>query len=284
MKIKKHLNEAIIGNCNMEKPEKEIETSGAVPEVYADAINQRKRRVKQIEDDFKESDKNIDEFVKDSSDNTVKGTADMKKMHLSEHLFEELTSTKLYKKAEEVADDLSDVLKAIRALDNTEDYIDEESIEYIVKAIDGLQDFAFAYSTIMDREDIFEATGTTVKKKRTRGPNEEKWGIDYSDTDLWLQIYDELDASLGNEGPGEQVNRFLKPKRGERYEYIYPHGQNDIIVGATKPEDFAFANKVADFYGVTTEAPKEDKNSRTNSYYKWSMVIRIPKDADPKEF
>jgi len=159
---------------------------------------------------------------------------------------------------------------------------EKEDVETLRHMIDMLMDFYHKYSTIMGDGEIFEAVEAPTKK-RTRGANEERWGIDYSDTDLWLQIYDELDASLENEGTGQQVNRFLKPKKGERYQYIYPHGDNDIIVGAMKPEDFAYAKKVADYYGVTYDEPKEDKNPRTNQYYKWTMVIHIPKELEPVE-
>lgn len=284
IKIKQSkLNEAIIGNCNMEVPEGTVETKGNVPEVYADAINQRRDREKKIADDFKEQDKAIEEFAKESqkTENKPKGTLAMKKLHLSEALFDEVYTPeiKLYRQAMDIADYLGEFMNKEVFLDNH--YFNEEDRTAMGKTFDALNDFAFKYSSIMDDENVFEAVEASEKKKRTRGANEERWGIDYSDTDLWLQIYDELDASLENEGAGQQVNRFLKPKKGERYQYIYPHGENDIVVGAMKPEDFAYAKKVADYYGVTYDEPKEDKNSRTNQYYKWTMVIHIPKEAEP---
>lgn len=278
------LNEAMIGNCNMEVPEGKIDTKGAVPEVYADAINQRRNREKKIADDFKEQDKAIEDFTKESqkTENKPEGTPEMKKLHLSESLFDEsfVVDTKLYKQAEDIASYLEEFMNS--GITSNEDYFDDEDREVLSKTLDTLYDFAQAYSTVMDNEDVFEAVETPEKKKRTRGANEERWGIDYSDTDLWLQIYDELDASLENEGEGQQVNRFLKSRKGDRYQYIYPHGDNDIIVGAQKPEDFAYAKKVADYYGVTYDEPQQDKNARTNDYYKWTMVIHIPKDAEPK--
>ena len=117
-----------------------------------------------------------------------------------------------------------------------------------------------------------------VKKKRTRGPNEKPDIADYSSEDLWYAVYDELSATTDNEGEGKTVNKQLKARRGERYEQVYPHGDTDLIVYAMKPEDFEFAKKVADHYGVVAEEPKEDKNPATNGYYKYSMVIRIPAD------
>lgn len=284
IKIKQSkLNEAIIGNCNMEVPEGNVETKGNVPEVYADAINQRRTREKKITDDFKGQDKAIEEFAKESqkTENKPKGTPEMKKLHLSESLFEDVNKS-ITEKAQDAAGSIEEFINTVDKTPDIEEFIEKEDIETLRHMIDKLMDFYHKYSTIMGDGEIFEAVAAPTKK-RTRGANEERWGIDYSDTDLWLQIYDELDASLENEGAGQQVNRFLKPKKGERYQYIYPHGDNDIIVGAMKPEDFAYAKKVADYYGVTYDEPKEDKNPRTNQYYKWTMVIHIPKELDPIE-
>lgn len=284
IKIKQSkLNEAIIGNCNMEVPEGTVETKGNVPEVYADAINQRRAREKKINDDFKEQDRTIEEFAKESqkTENKPKGTPEMKKLHLSESLFEDVNKS-ITEKAQDAAGSIEEFINTVDKTPDIEEFIEKEDIETLRHMIDKLMDFYHKYSTIMGDGEIFEAVAAPTKK-RTRGANEERWGIDYSDTDLWLQIYDELDASLENEGAGQQVNRFLKPKKGERYQYIYPHGDNDIIVGAMKPEDFAYAKKVADYYGVTYDEPKEDKNPRTNQYYTWTMVIHIPKELEPVE-
>jgi len=113
-------------------------------------------------------------------------------------------------------------------------------------------------------------------KKRVRSPNEEKDPWDYSSEDVWYAVYDELSASVDNEGKGQQVDKQIKAKRGERYEHVYPHGEKDIIVYAKSPEEFEFAKKVADHYGVTCEEPKRDENKNSNGFYKYSMVINMP--------
>lgn len=113
-------------------------------------------------------------------------------------------------------------------------------------------------------------------KKRVRSPNEEKDPWDYSSEDIWYAVYDELSASVDNEGKGQQVDKQIKAKRGERYEHVYPHGEKDIIVYAKDPEEFAFAKRVADHYGVTCEEPKRDENRNSNGFYKYSMVINMP--------
>lgn len=117
------------------------------------------------------------------------------------------------------------------------------------------------------------------KKKRTRGNNEKKELRDYSSEDLWLAVYDELCATVDNEGEGQQVYKQVKARKGERYEHVYPHGDTDLIVYAQNPEQFDFAKKVCDHYDVTYDEPKEDTNKSTNGYYKYSMIIHIPEDG-----
>ena len=94
-----------------------------------------------------------------------------------------------------------------------------------------------------------------------------------------LAVYDELSATTDNEGAGQQVDKQIKARRGERYEHVYPHGDNDIIIYATKPEEFDFARRVCDHYGVSCDEPKADKNKTTNGFYKYSMIIHIPEDG-----
>lgn len=159
IKIKQSkLNEAMIGNCNMEVPEGKVETKGAVPEVYADAINQRREREKKIADDFKEQDKTIEDFTKESqkTENKPKGTPEMKKLHLSESLFDEsfTVDTKLYKQAQDIANYLEEFMNS--GITSNEEYFDDEDREVLGKTLDTLNDFAQAYSTVMDNEEVFE--------------------------------------------------------------------------------------------------------------------------------
>lgn len=177
---KKNLNETLIGNCNMEVPEGNAETKGTVPGVYADAINQRRQRTDKIEQDFKEQDKFMDEFAKESqkTENNPKGTPQMKKMHLDESLFEEIENPKLYKSAERIANDIEQFLSDISNIENINDYLDDYDLKDIGKAMDALRDFAQAYSYTTDNEDIFEAVAeppvkptvdTTLYYKNKRG-------------------------------------------------------------------------------------------------------------------
>ena len=340
------MNENLLGKCNMEVPDPLETTQGVVPEVYANAIRERKAREEQITTDFKEAEDNLAEFEKETQRTqiNVKGTPEMKKMHLDESLFEATehpdkdalristdirdfmennddmlyneeeyftyedrralskassalaafaemyaddhlneavgkSTDPVYKQAEQIADAIQQFIDDNKELVNDREWFtDKVSLE---KAQRAFEDFAVKYAHIMDMGNVTEAVVTDEPKKKTRGKNEVKRPEDYSSADLWLQIYDELDASLENEGEGQQVNRFLKSRKGDRYQYIFPHGDNDIVVGATDPSKFEYAKKVADYYGVTYDEPKEDKNPSTNKYYKWTMVIHIPQDAPP---
>lgn len=142
-----------------------------------------------------------------------------------------------------------------------------EDIDPDFFAIDNEQILAESPTAVMD---------PPVKKKRKRGPNEKPDIADYSSMDLWYAVYDELSATTDHEGEGKTVNKQLKARRGERYEHVYPHGDTDIVVYAMDIEDLDFAKRVADHYGVIAEKPKKDNNPRTNGYYKYSMIIRIP--------
>lgn len=176
IKIKQSkLNEAMIGNCNMEVPEGKVDTKGAVPEVYADAINQRRDREKKIADDFKEQDKAIEDFTKESqkTENKIKGTPEMKKLHLSESLFDEsfIVDTKIYKQAQDIADYLEEFMNNDVFLNLA--YFDEYDREAMGRTFDALNDFAVRYSTIMDDENVFEdlneATDDKIYYKKKRG-------------------------------------------------------------------------------------------------------------------
>lgn len=152
----------------------------------------------------------------------------------------------------------------------------KSAYDYLVKK--GIKDAVM--HKIEDKDELVESpVAEPSVKKRARSENEKKYKGDYSSEDLWLAVYDELSAELDNEGSGQQVDKKIKAKKGERYEHVYPvEGSNDLVVYAMTPDKFDFAKRVCDYYGVTYDEPKEDKNRMTNSYYKYSMRIHIPED------
>lgn len=233
------LNEDLLHNKDF-NPDDELDVVATLP--YADVKERQSsiKRRKQLEDDMKEFNDQMKDFIDDTMrrEIDVKELGGMKVMKLSESLFE-------------------DVKVVSPAVD------DEELI---------------VTPTETSTEPLTESPVATVEpevKKRARGKNEVKFQSDYSAEDLWYQVMDELDASLDNEGEGQQVDKQLKARRGERYEKVFAHGDSDIIVYAPNEEDFAFAKKVCAHYGVTYDEPRYHKTAST-AYYPWSMVIHIP--------
>lgn len=234
MKFKQYkmssLNEAFFKTPVTACDDDDLEVVVAADPTYADALVQAEKTQKVLDDRFKDFNANMKEFAEDNNNREKEGKAKMelKKLHLSEGLFEDV-DPHLFRD-------------------------DEELVE----------------SPVVAEE---------PKKKRTRGENEKKERRDYSSEDLWLAVYDELCATVDNEGEGQQVYKQVKARKGERYEHVYPHGDSDLIIYAQSPEQFEFAKKVCDYYDVTYEEPKEDTNKNTNGYYKYSMIIRIPEDG-----
>ena len=104
------LNEHLFSKSYWNEDHAEEDFEMVVDPTYADALRGRKKDKKALDDTFKEQDKATDDFVKANheTENKPKGTKEMKKMKLSESLFEG-TATEtddLYYKAkrESVAD------------------------------------------------------------------------------------------------------------------------------------------------------------------------------------
>lgn len=246
MKFKKFrmspLNEALLGNQDLGSDD-ELDIVGTLP--YADAMerNRSKKRREVLEDSLEDFDDTMKDFIDDTMrrEINIKPTGEMKRMKLSESLFE----------------DVKVVSPAV----------DEE--ELIVEPTE---------TSTQQLTEAPVAAPEAPAKKRPRAENEKKWIGDYSSEDLWLAVYDELSATTDNEGEGQQVDKQIKARRGERYEHVYPHGDTDIIIYATKPEEFEFARKVCAHYGVTFDEPREWKNKNGSQHYRYSMVIHIPED------
>lgn len=135
------------GKANMETPDYEIKINGQVPIDYATAINDRQKRIDKIEKDFEKKDKLTDEFVDDNHDRFE----ERDKMKLKES-----TETKLYKRADKIANDIEDIINDISKI-NWEDFMTQGDFDTLNRAIEALQGFSTAYSYVMDNEDVFES-------------------------------------------------------------------------------------------------------------------------------
>ncbi len=285
--------------------------------VHAQA--ERKASRAQAEEATADQKKAVDQFDKENqADKKVPKNAAFKKLHLDESLLENAEERPepvryLWRWMEVgLADAIEDVYKT------DTDYIDlaySVKPELIERAVRQYDDLASLMEEIItcgmkienamaaqqrrrqpqnveedvdpdffeDDEEVIEEAAVEAPEKPKKGfgfgEREKKERRDYSSEDLWLAVYDELSATTDNEGDGNQVNKQIKAKRGERYEKVFPHGDTDIIIYAPSIEKFAFAKRVADHYGVTYDEPKEDKNKSTNGFYRYSMVIHIPEDG-----
>lgn len=98
MKLKmSKLNEELLRVNGLEEGEKlGTEPVTAVDPTYNDAVEEHKKIKDKLEDDFKEQNKQVDAFVKENqkTELKVKGTKEMKKMKLSESLFEDYIEEK----------------------------------------------------------------------------------------------------------------------------------------------------------------------------------------------
>ena len=144
------------------------------------------------------------------------------------------------------------------------------------------------YSFSTDNEDVFE--GLTEEEEvpknnysKKKEPRDKKTDllrnqIDTDVDDLWLDIYDELDATTSPQFV-KDMDRKFSAKKGERYNQVLPD-QDDpykIWVYGMKPEDFEFARKVADYYGVVMDEPELPGPRET--YYKLRAGIHVDKKA-----
>ena len=147
-KKKKRVSESFdAGKANMETPDYEIKINGQVPIDYATAINDRQKRVDKIEKDFEKKDKLTDEFIDDNHDRFE----ERDKMKLKES-----TETKLYKRADKIANDIEEIINDISKI-NWEDFMTQGDFDTLNKAIEALQGFSTAYSYVMNSEDVFES-------------------------------------------------------------------------------------------------------------------------------
>lgn len=111
----------------------DLDVQGAVSPTYADAVVRRARLVKELEDKFKSKNKEAEDFIKDNHNTEFKpkGTEGMKKMKLSEALFEgDLQETLTYDEPENpgrgqcaplVGDFTSDIKNAVAYLNDPEE-------------------------------------------------------------------------------------------------------------------------------------------------------------------
>ena len=281
------------GKINMEDPDYEIKIEGQVPITYASALNNRKRTIEKIKNDFKEKDKITNDFMNDMNPYIH---------HERKQIFKESSETKLYKRADNLADGIELLIQDISKI-NWEDFMTQSDFDILNKAVESLQGFSTAYSYVMDNEDIFEnknepvcpecgkspcicekedeneSSLLTERGKVTPNLNKPRTSVSkkdklYSKDDVWLKVYDELSSEIDNEGPNGEVYKQVDIPRGKRFVGPYSGpGDDDLTVYARTEDDLKWAKKIADHFGLKIEM-KKDTNSLTNKYYPFYAILR----------
>lgn len=343
------LNESVLSSIGADIDK--LDVVGTIDQSFVETAVEQTKRVEHSREALKDFHKNADDFIKTNHNRETKAVKDagLKKMKLSESIFDNYETVKLHTEDEDIVVSPADNKSVSPTINEAIDFGDPtamgrgacaplannytKTIQDCVAALDDERTANLAsiqltryYSELLDKKNEVEnfnaywterypamikfiddqvaliprnslnfddanesveepliespaAVAEPETKKRARSANEKKYKGDYSSEDLWLAVYDELSAELDNEGSGQQVDKQIKAKKGERYEHVYPvEGSNDIVVYATSPDKFEFAKRVCDYYEVTHDEPKEDRNSTTNEYYKYSMRIHIPED------
>lgn len=228
------------------------------PPTYADAVKVHKKKKKDAEDVIKEV--TPEEQKKETK---MPKTDDLKKMHLSESLFEDYDVRRTTNRLLDLAYDgvIGWDTIAIAALR----YMSEDDVAAMLRSMGD--------NLIPDENDLDEATNTAV------GYQDKIKVIEYDDEyadedeDLWTKVWNELDASMDP----QDCHRQVKAKRGERYQNIHTTINGDIVVYAENEGKLDFAKRVSDHYGLPYEV-REDKNPKTNGYYKVYLTIKFPEE------
>ena len=207
----------------------------------------------------------------------------------SEKCLKESVETKLYKRAENLADELDLLIAELGKVDHIEDYITHSDFDHLNKASEVLQDFAIQYNYTMDSENTYESLkeedDDTAKNNYTKKhePKDKKTDllrnqISTDIDDLWLDVYDELDATTS---PGfvKDMNRAFSVKKGGRYNQVKPDMKDPYKIWAygNTDEDFEFARKVADHYGIKIDEP--EKCGHGEPYYKLRIGLHVDQPA-----
>lgn len=172
------LNEALFADSTYE----EDEVTAVASPTYKDAINHKKRVNKEIEKRFKEKEKEKDAFVKDNhnTENKPKGTKEMKRMKLSEALFEGRDIRDV------VADHIDDKVDAM--LDNLSRVIMSEVDGYDAEWCDTDGQTAISHRLIQNKEAFINSV-VEVLFANKEGINEQ---LESEDEDGWGEEVEDI--------------------------------------------------------------------------------------------
>ena len=270
--------------------DKKIAIQGEMPITMANAFEVSERRTDELNKRFKEQEKNAEEFVKEWMEGKKNykltlpepNRANYKKMHLIENL-SKMSKKQLVEELKKCVEAMDDEAQDEKC-ENGEDCSDKKcdlkedttsiSIARLPKR--ALKGYSVGETVIMGADypeewkiaDYDKTTDEFILKKRDAKLTET---IEY---DLWDRVYNELSPNFD-----PNYRHQIKTEKGEkRYEDVRTDYDGNIVVYANTEDDFGFARKVADHYGVSCSEPKKD--GKRDRFY---VNIKIPEDGVGEE-
>lgn len=177
----------------------------------------------------------------------------LKKMNLAESLFEAKDEEDLSKKAENIADELGDLLDIIGV---DFDLISKDDMKVLSDAYDILMDFAQLYNH-----------GRLVEKRESPEYSKSRV-VDKDDdvVDLWTIVYNELDSV----GSPKYAPMRLKVRGNKKYDaetQLFTNVNGDILVSVNDSKKLEHARNVAKEYNLETKDLSDTE-----------LIIKIPEE------
>ena len=250
------LNEELYGGVDV-STDRELDIVGAVPIDYADAVNLKRKKNKDLEKTYKELGKRQKEFIDKNH----------KREELSESLFEDAND--VVEKKRVTIDDLA------HAMAYTTGFKFDKCKLFIKRAVKGgnfnIRDYLKQLNTWYD-------AGSPDMTQRARAMNDKVSAAEDANNDLFYKVYDEL-AAASSDVPSQNykaIKREFKVSPGTRYRNVTTTTDGEILVQAEGPDSFEFANKVAAHYGVEISEPQKYPEKATDPSQQWFVKIKIP--------
>ena len=213
-------------------------------------------------------DEYLDEFDLDHLSNAIDALYDFAnnyKPELKEDVQEdEELVYDWYKKYHPADYQLDNIRRDVTFKDVYDAYQKGSNVEYVLIDFEkgGLPDSAPVETIINHSLELYQ-------ESLKEGKHEEQEPLD-----LWTRVYNELATDIA---PSEAKFREVPAPRGSRYNEMATDVDGNIIVYSPTDKDLDFARKVCDHYNCKYKV-KEDTNKKTNSYYKYFMVIEVPEE------
>lgn len=287
--------------------EKIKDTTTVINPVMGDAV-----------EDHKESKDNMEDVLKDRNylEDGITGSEkqpepeDVVEPTINENLNEYVNEqAPVWKQAEEVADDLVELLRAFADIE--EGYLSDDDMGTLGSSVDILNDFAQMYGTAQQKfESLTEGSKYTPEEEEVFWKLAKEKMTPDAYQELCKQYNKQCDKDIVNEGEGNAAWQALEPKRPplEKFTFwdkiwaeliqddsfssdytvyklreIEPHNRKiryregfvdadgNITVNASNEEGLDFAKRVADYYGLEYHVGHTNRYDNIDSKYRKSQ-------------